>query len=279
MGEKKQKENVWKTILIGVVVSLLGFFIIQFITDKKNNSKNFKAKKEANEKAWADVNDYLQNAQKKFENIACFSCDYEKMKNELIRELDQDGNSLRNLKEESLIDQKIKTVIDRTIGRMEGLKPVFKNFFDSLSVILKDNPENPDVARTTKISQDFFSTKERLDTADNAEIDRLLSEINKEYKLNLTRIEVKPEINFNQLPGKWNVECKFKIEFNTDGKVSVIFDSETINGKWSRTNDRLTVTLDNGENIQYYILQLNETVLRLQQNETGSFPIGACRER
>jgi hypothetical protein len=149
-------ENIWKTIILGILITVAGYLIVHFITDKKDHKKEVKEKKEANENVWKSANDYVKSASKKFENIACFSCDYSMMKTEMLRELDQDCNSLRNLKEEKLIDEKLKTVIDRIISRFEGMKPVFSKFIDSAIAISNDNP---DAERISLVYQTYISRK------------------------------------------------------------------------------------------------------------------------
>ena len=270
-------ENVWKTIILGIVITVAGYLIVHFITDKKDHRKEEKEKKEANENTWKSANDYILSASKKFENIACFSCDYELMKTEMMRELEQDCNSLRNLKEEKLLDEKLKTVIDRTISRFEGLKPAFTAFIDSALSIRNANPENPDTSRINRAYRSFINTKMRLDTADNQEVDRLLAAVNKEYHLELKREEIRPEKDYNQLPGNWTIECKINLELGEDGKVTVKLDGESINGTWKRDDDLLKLNLDNGEKLDYIILQISNTVMTIMPDLPDSTPLGVCR--
>lgn len=272
-------ENVWKTIILGIVITVAGYLIVHFITDKKEHKKEVKEKKEANENIWKAANDYMLSASKKFENIACFSCEYELMKTEMIRELDQDCNSLRNLKEEKLLDEKLKTVIDRTISRFEGMKPVYAAFMDSAMAIKKDNPQSPDTARINRAFRNFVNIKMRLDTADNQEVDRLLAAVNKEYHLELKREEIIPEKDYTQLPGNWNIECKIELGLAADGMVTVTLEGESINGKWKREDDILKLDLENGEKLEYQILQISNTILRILPDLPDSAPLGACRAK
>ena len=198
------------------------------------------------------------------------------MKTEMLRELDQDCNSLRNLKEEKLIDEKLKTVIDRIISRFEGMKPVFSKFIDSAIAISNDNP---DAERISLVYQTYISRKIRLDTADNEEIDRLLGSINKEYKIELQRQIVLPEKEYDKLPGNWLVECKSSFHFYDDGKINIKIDGEEINGTWSRDKYSLSIELENGEKLEYEILQINSNILQLQPDIPNSPPIGLCRSK
>ena len=272
-------ENIWKTIILGILITVAGYLIVHFITDKKDHKKEVKEKKEANENVWKSANDYIKSASKKFENIACFSCDYSMMKTEMMRELDQDCNSLRNLKEEKLIDEKLKTVIDRTISRFEGMKPVFSKFIDSIIGIRDANPDNPDAERIKQVYQTFITSKMMLETADNEEIDRLFGSINKEYKIELQRQIIIPEKEYDKLPGDWMVECKSVFHFFNDGKVKITIGGEEVNGTWSRDKYTLSLDLENGEKLEYEILQINSNILQLQPDIANSPPIGLCRSK
>jgi hypothetical protein len=269
--------NMWKNIAIGIATTVAAYLIVHFITDRKDHKKEEREKSEANETAWKSANDYIRSASKKFESIACFSCDKAKMKNELLRELEQDCNSLRNLKDEKLVDEKMKTILDRTISRFNGLRPAFQSYFDSVIVLENLQPDAEKAIRLQKVYDEFSSTKNRLDTADAAEISKLLSDINKKYKLSLEQEEVVPEINYDQLSGEWNLECTMRMKFSDDGKVAVTINDEVINGTWKRKGDVITLTLDSDEILNYTILQLNDHFLRIQADTPGSQVLGACR--
>lgn len=58
-------ENIWKTIILGILITVAGYLIVHFITDKKDHKKEVKEKKEANENVWKSANDYIKSASKK----------------------------------------------------------------------------------------------------------------------------------------------------------------------------------------------------------------------
>src|SRR5207253_11211842 len=98
MSSVPQGGNVWKNIAIGVVTTVLAYFIVHLIFDKKDSQKVKREKKEKIETAWKSVNDYINNSRRKFNTIGCYSCDEMQMKKELFRELDQMNKSLENIK-------------------------------------------------------------------------------------------------------------------------------------------------------------------------------------
>jgi uncharacterized membrane-anchored protein YhcB (DUF1043 family) len=38
-------ENIWKTIILGILITVAGYLIVHFITDKKDHKKEVKEKK------------------------------------------------------------------------------------------------------------------------------------------------------------------------------------------------------------------------------------------
>jgi hypothetical protein len=267
--------NMWKNILIGLVTTVAAYLIVHFILDKKDSKKERKEKAEANSGAWESVNSYILSAAKKFESIACFSCDYSKMKNEIVRELEQDCNSLLNVKGGQNVDEKMKTVIDRTISRFNSLKPLFQTFFDSILVI-QSLPDAEKAKRAQHIYKEFIDSKTRFDTVDKGEITQLLSDINKKYNLSLKEEEIVPELDFSKLPGKWKIECLVDVDLRNDGTITWAQKDKSFTGTWKRSNDRLIIKLETGEQMEYSILELNSSYMKIQL-ANSLVPYGACR--
>lgn len=269
--------NLWKNIAITIATTVAAYLIVHFITDKKYSNKKKKEKAEANKSAWESVNDYTQNMALKFESIACFSCDYTKMKNEISRELDQSCNSLRNLKDGDLIDEKMKTIIDRTISRFNSLKPLLQTYFDS-AIVLKTIIDTAEKAkRAAVVHEDFTSSKTRIDTVDQREIDRLLAEVNKKYTLTLKEEPIELGRNLSLLAGKWNIECVVIVEFMKDGSLIWTEEENVFEGSWKRDHNILTIKLDTDQEFYYKIVELNETFMKLQ-SPGSKIPLGACRK-
>jgi hypothetical protein len=267
--------NMWKNIAIGIVTTVAAYLIVHFILDKKESKKEKKERAEANSAAWESVNSYILSAARKFESIACFSCDYSKMKNEIVRELEQDCNSLLNVKGGQYVDEKMKTIIDRTVSRFNSLKPLFQSFFDSV-VVLQSLPDEEKVARSKNIYKDFGESKTRIDTVDQQEINQLLDDINKKYKLDLAEKKIDLELNYTKLPGKWKIECIVEVEFNNDRTLTWKEGKNIFNGTWHITDDRLKIKLDTSQQFEYTIMELNDKFMKIQSDD-AAVPFGACR--
>lgn len=270
--------NLWKNIAIGIATTVAAYLIVNFITDKKYSRKKKKEKAEANKAAWESVNDYTVNMAFKFESIACFSCDYTKMKNEITRELEQSCNSLQNIKDGELVDEKMKTIIDRTVSRFNSLKPLLQSYFDS-AIVIKTIADTAEKARRAAVvHEEFTSSKTRVDTVDQREIDRLLADINKKYDLALKEETIELRKDFSLLPGKWNVECFLTAEFKKDGSLVWIEGENVFEGSWKRKKDLLIINLDTGQRFEYSIIELNDNFMKWRVPGT-EMPIGACRKQ
>lgn len=269
--------NLWKNIAIGIATTVAAYLIVHFITDKKYSTKKKKEKAEANKLAWESVNDYTQNMALKFESIACFSCDYTKMKNEIARELDQSCNSLRNIKDGDLIDEKMKTIIDRNISRFNSLKPLLQTYFDSAIVLKTITDTTEKIKRAAVVHEEFKNSKTRIDTVDQREIDRLLAEVNKKYNLALKEEPIELGKDLSLLPGKWNIECVVTVEFMKNGSLTWTEEENVFEGSWERNDDILTIKLDTGQEFYYKIVELNGTFMKLE-SPGSKIPLGACRK-
>jgi len=214
----------------------------------------------------------------KFESIACFSCDYTKMKNEIARELDQSCNSLRNIKDGDLIDEKMKTIIDRNISRFNSLKPLLQTYFDSAIVLKTITDTAEKTKRAAVVHEDFTSSKTRIDTVDQREIDRLLADVNKKYNLTLKEEPIELGKDLSLLAGKWNIECIVTVEFMKGGSLTWTEEENVFEGNWKRNGDIITIKLDTDQEFYYKIVELNEAFMKLQL-PGSKIPLGACRKQ
>lgn len=132
--------NTWKNIIIGIFTTVAAYAIINFAgIGKKDNTK--KIRKESTEKAWQSVNDYINYADQKFKTIACFSCDWQEMKNEMMRELDNYNTKLANIKEDKNVDDKMLSLVDIIKQRFLDLKKPYADFFDSITIAKNLTPD------------------------------------------------------------------------------------------------------------------------------------------
>jgi hypothetical protein len=266
--------NTFKNIAIGVVTTVVAYLIVHFIFDKKDKNKELNEKKEKMETAWNSVNGYINTLAGKLINISCFSCDPAEMKSEMIREIDQMNSSLRNIKETGELDDKMKSIIDRTIQQFADEKPVLSVFFDSMSVV-KTLPKEEQVATGSRLQQKMLEKMTHIQTRDSTEFKTYLADINKKYKTHLVAKEQKEEFDITYLPGKWRVECTFYLYLYRDHTFLFSKDKEEYKGRWKLDDKNLVLSIENEEPLIYTILQLSSKIMLLYLPQAG-MTYGAC---
>lgn len=279
MGGVPHGGNMWKNIIIGVLTTVMAYVIVHFIFDKKDHKKKEKEERRKIETAWTSVNEYINRSKEKFFSIGCYSCDEEIMKNEIIRELDQMNKSLQNIKDEGGIDEKMKSIIDRTMQMFEDEKPVLRIYYDSL-IIAKNFPGKERTAAAGRLQKSMLDQMTHIQTKDTGDINQYLDDLNKKYKTTLVRQDQKLEVNPDKLPGLWEVECNYMMRLKPDHTAfmeSIADAGDRTNGKWSIEDKTLQITYDDGGSDTFLVLQINEKMLVLY-NRPLDIILGACRK-
>lgn len=268
--------NTWKNIVIGVFTTVAAYAIINFIgIGKKDTTK--KNKKEATEKAWLSANQYLNYANEKFKTIACFSCDEELMKKELLRELDIYSNSLNNIKSDKDVDDKMLSAIDRIIQQFTDMKPLYEKYFDSI-LILKSLDLEKRIELSQPMQMRFIQNLAAIQIKDTSEIVSYLKDVNERHhsnlKLELTKLEYDP----TALAGKWKIECAADLAFNKDSTINWTEGENKFAGKWSLADKKLHINLDNGQVFDFIIIQLSHKMLIYLNTENNSL-LSGCPQK
>jgi hypothetical protein len=269
--------NTVKNVIIGILTTVVAYSIVFLLgLGKHDSSGDSKPKKEATMNAFKSINDYVNYAGQKFKTIACFSCNEQDMKNEMLRELEHDCGSLRNLKEDVNIDEKMKSLIDRIIDQFNDLKPVYTIFYDSLSYI-KQLPDSEQIFIINRIQQNLFKQKDFIQTRDTGDVNNYLRDINKKYKTKLAFKNIEPEYEVDALVGKWKVGCTVQLQFNQDGSIRWTEGENVFKGKWVRDGNELTIHLNNNQEFRYIISEISKKILFLFDSDTNIY-LGACPE-
>ena len=268
--------NTWKNIAIGVFTTVVAYAIINFIgLGKKDYSK--KIKKEATEKAWLSANQYLNYANEKFKTIACFSCDEEEMKKELMRELDIYSNNLKNIKNDKDVDDKMLSAIDRIVQQFTDMKPLYENYFDSV-LILKKFSEEKRMELSQPMQMRFIERLATLQTKDTSEIINYLKDVNEQHHTSLKYELTKNEYDPTALTGKWKIECAADLVFNIDNTIRWTEGENSFPGKWTFADKKLNIKLDNGQVFNFIILQLSQKML-IYLNTDNNALLSGCKQK
>jgi hypothetical protein len=276
MGGAPQGGNVWKNIIIGVLTTVLAYLIVHLIFAKKDARKEARKKREKVETAWNSVNEYINRSKEKFSSIGCFSCDAVEMKNELLRELDQMNKSLQNIKEEEGLDEKLKTIIDRTIQMFADEKPVLEAFYDTLA--LYQDVKGPEVLPVNRRAQQTMLKKmTHIQTRDTADFARYLADLNEKYNTKLVLKDVNPKIDTDELAGRWEVDCSYIIHIRSNHTLTLENGDTKYPGSWSLDDDSFRIEFDDGSSLTYQLIQLDRSFMFFFVEETDVFS-GACRK-
>lgn len=269
--------NTFKNIAIGVVTTVVAYLIVHFIFDKKDKNKEVNEKKEKMETAWNSVNEYINTMAGKLINVSCFSCDPVEMKTEMVREIDQMNSSLQNIKETGELDDKMKSIIDRTIQQFADEKPVLSVFFDSMAVV-KTLPKEDQVTTGSRLQQTMLVKMSHIQTRDSTEFKTYLADVNKKYKTHLVIKEQKEEFDTTYLPGKWKVECTFDLYLYRDHTFLINREGNEYKGQWKLVDKDLILTIENEGKLTYSILKLSSKIMLLYLAE-ANMTYGACPQR
>jgi hypothetical protein len=269
--------NTWKNIAIGILTTVVAYFIVHKIFENMDKKKEEKKVREANLKVWSSINSYKSSVFQKLQTLSCFSCDYGQMRDEMIREFDQVSKSLNNLKNESLIDERMKTILDRTIGTFTDMKPAYQVFFDSM-IPLRALPDSVQTGSGVHIQENFSKRIKYIATRDTLEINERLRSMEEDFDVEFG--EMKPLYEFEPAVltrFTWNIECKILMKLHPDGTVSWTQNEKTNTGKWSRRDENLIITLNDGNTYSFTIVHATLKSMLLAIPGTPSV-MAACPE-
>ena len=267
--------NMWKNIIIGVLTTVVAYLIVHFLLDKNTSKEELKKKKEDIAEAWHSVTDYTHKSVEKFKTVACYSCNEQEMKKEMIRELNNNITSLNAILKSKNLDDIMQTIINRTISKFEDLKPAYSSYFDSVTYLKSLTDEERKVV-ATGMQDRFFQRRTFLETRDVKDIQGFLDDLNKKYSLKLTYEEEKIGFEPDALIGKWNIECLFTLTFKKDHTMLWVEGGDEIEGTWSLSDDKmLKMKLDNGQSMEYQILQLEKEYIAIYVPEISTV-VGGC---
>lgn len=280
--------NMWKNIAIGIGTTVVAYLIVHFITDKKDEGKELKKKKEAVEKAWHSMNEYAVTMSEKFESIGCFSCNPEEMKKEMLRELDQIEKSLGNIKDEKEQDEKLKTLLDRTINMYEAKKPVLAGYYDSMA-ILRRLPESGKVESIAGLQKRLFEKMEHIELRDTTELRNLINGLEKDYKIKLETTASEKTADYKLIAGKWQIGCDGDLNlYNFRSDSTFTLDTweggkqsgGQLTGKWDFDTEtkQLFLTYDDGDSDIFTIAGISEKMMTFFSNKFN-LSLGACPVR
>lgn len=267
--------NMWKNVAIGIFTTVAAYAIINFIgIGKKDTTK--KIRKEATQKAWQSVSDYINYADQKFKTIACYSCDVQEMKKEMLRELENYSAKLTNIKEDKNVDDKMLGIVDIIRQRFLDFKTPIGNFYDSI-IALKQQPLDEQTFAMPRVQQYLNDEIAKIVNRDSSEFKNFLNDVNKTFKLDLMQIPLADAYDSTAIARKWKIECVFDLDLKNDGSLLWQEGGNDFTGKWKLENKVLTINLDNGQELVFPVRQLNQKFMLISnQTPNGDVDWGCC---
>ena len=273
-----------KLILPGIIVSLVGASAVFFIFNNpdKNKAKQTYA-------SWSVIREYEAAYLKSSEEAICLSDPFDQIQfqKDLTHYLGVLIDNLEDLKDEALIDMRLKAFLNLKIARYTDAKRITDAFLDSvikLNRALELSPNSPGIREAARDLQIHFATeKDHIETRDTNELKRLTLALNKDhikytdsFLLDLPRLQTASEIQKNFI-GRWHFpEVKAIIEFKKDKTGTWEELGQTFNIQW--TIDEKTVTI-RVENEVYNFLVVEATASKLTAFwKERNFVLIGCRK-
>ena len=273
-----------KLILPGIIVSLVGASAVFFIFNNpdKNKAKQTYA-------SWSVIREYEAAYWKSAEEAICLTEPFDQiqLQKDLTHYLGVLIDNLEDLKDEALIDMRLKAFLNLKTAHYTDAKRITDAFLDSvikLNKALELSPDNQYIRDEARDLQINFSTeKNHIETRDTNELKRLTLALNKEhikytdsFLLDLPRLQTASEIQKNFI-GRWHFpEVKAIIEFKKDKTGTWEELGQTFNIQW--TIDEKTVTI-RVENEVYNFLVVEATASKLTAFwKERNFVLIGCRK-
>lgn len=278
MGGVPAGGSLWKNVLIGIGTTVAAYAIVNVLFKSKGPGVTSERKRVTAD-AWQSVNKYNKLATEKFRTLACMSCDQQAMKTEMLRELNNNNKSLEGILDDKNLDDGMKTIINRTRDKFTDLRTLYELYFDSI-IYINTLPKEEQLALSPGIHERMLDKRRHIERRDDADILKLLEDINKKYKLELAPAKEELQYDKKALVNKWTFGCGLTIEFKADNTLQWTSKDEQLNGTWTlddsdATNRKLDFKLSNGEEFNMALIELNSCYIAIY-SEADGMPFEGC---
>jgi hypothetical protein len=260
MGGVPSGGNMWKNILIGIGTTVAAYAIVNVLFKSKGPSATSERKRVTAE-AWQSVNKYDKLATEKYRTLACMSCDLPAMKTEMLRELDNNSKSLEGVLDDKNLDDGMKTIINRTRDRFRDMRALYDVYFDSI-IYINTLTEEERSNLAPGIQERMIDKRKHIEQRDEADIEKLLDDINTKYKLSLAPATEELQYDKKALINKWSLGCGLTIDFRSNNTLEWINGEQKLTGLWTlddkdANNRTLDIKLSTGELYKTKLIELN----------------------
>ena len=254
MGAVPPGGNVWKTILIGVVTTVIAYIIVNLIFSNKGKKEVFKRKKEAAVNTWKIVllgNELFLND---YYSAFCEKDDSAIVK-KLNKAIEKRISEYDLLKIKPDTDELLASYLNSYIERGNELRGIIQEFFEERKTI--DN--NSDLSeyerriRRDQLNGSYQPKLAALSSLDSNRISVLHQALIDRYGNHFKPLE-KRIASESTIIGNWQVgTTNHFFSFNEDKTVYINKNGLTYLGTWSINDNMITFRSDANTLTNYYI--------------------------
>lgn len=180
----ENKHAMLKTILIGVVTTVLATTVVYLLGFQNSNRKEKKLRKEATAKAWKEYRQNFDIFSAVMKKLDDGSPDIEKKRRDIGHEMAAARTVFDNIKKEPNIDNRLVTLIDIKTAQLTDFETIMNDFFDEMIAFANQEPTEEEgmrflQARAIRLRDDAKGLKRR----DSIRVATYTDELIKEYKL------------------------------------------------------------------------------------------------
>ncbi|HYC39437.1 MAG TPA: hypothetical protein VEB63_03040 [Chitinophagaceae bacterium] len=263
MGAVPAGGNVWKTIGIGVLTTVLAYTIVNLIFEKR---KEHKKKKQATVGAWKAIVKSNEFFLDDFYSELCRK-DMAQMSKNLQRAVDKQISDYELMQKKPDLDEDLALYINRYIDRCRDMKSIMDDYFNARTAVSSDSGIT-EFQRTQKlldVENEYVPRFTGLLSQDSAKIELLHQELRDKYGNAFQPLEL-PAVSVNKITGTWG-DGKIRFRFDADHSFLMTdAENQQYRGRWTLEQNTLTLRFD-GNSVTYHIVHYGKDYLRFTVNE------------
>lgn len=215
--------NTFKTIIIGVVTTVLGSAAVYFLGFHGNGAN---PKREATENALKSVFQYEQILEKTIITLSCNNdADFQKV---FIDELEQVKTNMQNIRNEKDVDNRVLSIVDRRIRSIDELKKSAEKYFDQYNMLNKKGilATETGINKAFELQQVFNKEAELISQREKTFLTDIFASLDKEYKFSFDIEPLNIQVTESNLAGKWLINKTVEWNIKPDHSFTWYFDAE-----------------------------------------------------
>jgi hypothetical protein len=264
-----------KTIIIGVLTTVIAYTIVHYFTDRKQKRKEKEKVKKETIEAWKTLIKYEVLSTTNYYAGMCIE-DVATQLESLIYEKEQLSKNYALISTKQGIDDDLVSFAGRAVGNTQEIKKILENY---LSEYLKINPADPAAGYLYRKTDSLFTRKITMaQDRDRESLQSIYLSLVEKYGDEFKVPEPDNTFTKEGFFGKWKetgIEKTF--DFRSTGKFIMTVDNENYSGKWKLSGNSISLDFDDGSGIlTMHIRQFHEKFILFSINDESA-ERHACR--